>query len=83
MTVPAWRMERPEWEPPPTDTMSVSPTRIFTCSTGTPIMSAATWAKLVSWPCPLGWVPITTSMVPSVFTTISARSLGEPMEDST
>ena len=25
MTVPAWRMERPECEPPPTLTMSVSP----------------------------------------------------------
>ena len=28
MTVPAWRMERPECEPPPTLTMSVSPRMI-------------------------------------------------------
>ena len=34
-TVAAWRMERPECEPPPTLTTSVSPRMIFTVSTGT------------------------------------------------
>ncbi len=42
MTVPAWRIERPECEPPPTLTMSVSPRTIQTFSTGTWIMSATT-----------------------------------------
>ena len=53
------------------------------CSTGLHSMSATTCAKLVSWPWPLGWVPITTSTVPSGLTVISARSRGEPIEDST
>ena len=70
-------------EPPPTATMSVSPTMIFTCATSTPSMSAATCAKLVSWPWPEGCVPITTSITPSGRTVISVRSFGEPMEDST
>ena len=48
MTVPAWRMERPECEPPPTLTMSVSPMITLMHSTRTQIMSARTCAKLVS-----------------------------------
>ena len=46
-------------------TISVSPSTIFTLSTGTPSRSATTCAKLVSWPWPLGCVPITTSTRPS------------------
>ena len=34
ITVPAWRIERPECEPPPTLTMSVSPMMMSTVSTG-------------------------------------------------
>ena len=70
-TVAAWRMERPECEPPPTATTSVSPMMMFTFSTGTIIMSAITWAKLVSCPWPLGCVPMTTSMCPSGCTVIA------------
>ena len=47
-TVAAWRMERPECEPPPTFTTSVSPRMIFTLSTGTASRSDTTCAKLVS-----------------------------------
>ena len=64
-TVAAWRMERPECEPPPTFTTSVSPRMIFTFSTGTCSRSDTTCAKLVSCPCPLGCVPMTTSTRPS------------------
>ena len=83
ITTPAWRMERPECEPPPTLTMSVSPMMMLTVSTGTPSMADATCAKLVSWPWPLGWVPITRSTRPSGVTVISVRSRGAPIEDST
>ena len=83
ITVAAWRIERPECEPPPTLTMSVSPMMISTVSTGTASRSAITWAKLVSWPCPLGCVPMTTLTRPSGCTVISTRSFGEPIEDST
>jgi hypothetical protein len=82
-SVAAWRMERPECEPPPTRTTSVSPKITLTFSTGTPMRSETTWAKLVSWPWPLGWVPITTSTRPSGRTLICACSLGAPIEDST
>ncbi len=82
MTALAWRIERPEWVPPPALTMSVSPSVIFTDSNGTSSRSAVTWAKLVSCPCPAGCVPITTSMM-FERTMRSARSLGEPIEDST
>ena len=64
-TVAAWRIERPECEPPPAFTTSVSPRMIFTFSTGTWIRSDTTCAKLVSCPCPAGCVPITTSTRPS------------------
>jgi hypothetical protein len=47
--------------------MSVSPRMMVTLATGTSTRSATTCAKLVSWPCPLGWVPNTTSTVPSGF----------------
>ena len=83
ITVAAWRIERPECEPPPTLTMSVSPMMMLMHCTGTAIRSATTWAKLVSWPWPLGCVPITTSTTPFGFTVISVRSFGEPIEDST
>jgi len=82
-TVAAWRMERPECEPPPTFTTSVSPRMIFTLSTGTCSRSDTTCAKLVSWPWPLGCVPMTTSTRPSGRTVIRACSLGAPIEDST
>src|SRR6267378_1920519 len=49
-TVAAWRIERPEWEPPPTRTTSVSPRMMSTVSTGMPRRSDTTWAKLVSCP---------------------------------
>ena len=61
MTALAWRMERPEWVPPPALTTSVSPSVILTLSNGTPSRSAVTCAKLVSCPWPAGCVPITTS----------------------
>jgi len=77
------RIERPECEPPPTLTTSVSPTRISIASTGTDRSEDTTCAKLVSWPCPEGCVPITTLTRPAEVTVISARSLGEPIEDST
>ena len=83
ITVAAWRIERPECEPPPTLTMSVSPMMMLMHACGTAIRSATTWAKLVSWPWPLGCVPITTSTTPFGFTVISVRSFGEPIEDST
>ena len=70
-TVAAWRIERPECEPPPTFTTSVSPRMMLTFSTGTARRSDTTCAKLVSWPCPLGWVPMTTSTRPSGRTVIS------------
>ena len=83
ITVPAWRIERPECEPPPTLTMSVSPMMMLTVSTGTASRSATTCAKLVSWPWPLGCVPITTSTRPSGRTVISGARFGAPIEDST
>ena len=53
-TVAAWRIERPECEPPPTLTTSVSPSTMSTASTGTYSSVEITCAKLVSWPCPEG-----------------------------
>jgi len=47
-TVAAWRIERPECEPPPTLTTSVSPIRISIASTGTDNSEDTTCAKLVS-----------------------------------
>src|SRR5215831_9944127 len=82
-SVAAWRMERPECEPPPRRTTSVSPRMMFTLSTGTCRRSDMTCAKLVSWPWPLGCVPMTTSTRPSARTLIRACSLGAPIEDST
>ena len=83
ITVAAWRIERPECEPPPTLTTSVSPMTMSMLSTGTDNSSDTTWAKLVSWPWPAGCVPITMRTRPSARTAISARSRGEPIEDST
>jgi hypothetical protein len=42
-----------------------------------------TWAKLVSCPCPLGCVPMTTSTRRCGRTVIRACSFGAPIEDST
>jgi len=82
-TVAAWRIERPECEPPPTLTTSVSPATMSTASTGTPSSIETTCEKLVSCPCPLACVPMTTRTRPAGCTVISARSFGAPMEDST
>ncbi len=82
MTMPASRIERPECEPPPTGTTSVSPVIRRTSSAGTPSHSVMSCAKLVSWPCPLDSVPMTTSMRPSGITVISARSRGAPLVTS-
>ena len=56
MTTPAMRMERPECEPPPTSTMSVSPWTRRTCSNGTPSHSVTHLgeAGLVPLPARLG-----------------------------
>jgi hypothetical protein len=81
ITVAAWRIERPECEPPPTLTMSVSPMMMLTLDRHAS-RSATTCAKLVSWPWPLGWVPITTSTGLRLHV-ISVRSFGAPIEDST
>ena len=62
--VAEWRIERPECEPPPRLTTSVSPMMMSMLSTGTASSAPTTCAKLVSWPCPLGPVPITTSTRP-------------------
>src|SRR5262249_52384523 len=53
MTMPASRMDRPEWDPPPIGTMSVSPWIKFTQAKGTPSQSVMSCAKLVRCPCPL------------------------------
>ena len=59
------RIERPERDPPPTATRSVSPVTRRTCSRSTPSHSARIWAKLVSWPWPADSVPRTSSIRPS------------------
>jgi hypothetical protein len=79
ITTPPSRMERPEWEPPPTGTRSVSPVMRRTWSISTPNHSTTNWAKLVSCPWPEDRVPITTSMTPSGRTVICARSRGAPV----
>ena len=71
-TVAAWRIERPECEPPPTlHHVGVAEDDVARVSTGTCSRSATTCAKLVSWPCPLGCVPMTTSTRPSGRTLIA------------
>jgi carbon-monoxide dehydrogenase large subunit len=81
--VPARRMERSECEPPPERTTAVSPVTSRISSGRTPIWSASTWAKLVSWPWPVDWVPATASTVPSALTVTTTRSCGAPTGDST
>ncbi len=76
ITIEANRIERPECEPPPTGTMSVSPCTSFTCSNGTASHSLTHCAKLVSCPCPLDSVPIATSTSPSGLTVIFDHSRG-------
>ena len=83
IVVAASRIERPECEPPPTDTRSLSSVTRRTLSAGTPSHSLASWAKLVAWPCPADSVPITISTRPSGSTVTSARSAGAPLCDST
>ena len=46
----------------------VSPVTTVTRSTGTPRVSAATWAKAVSWPWPWVVSPVATTTVPLVST---------------
>ena len=77
------RMPRPEWVPPPTLTMSVSPVSSRTLSIGTPSHSLSNCAKLVSCPCPFDTVPMMTSTRPSGCTVSSARSRGMPVAVST
>ena len=83
MTMLARRKARPECEPPPTDTRSVSPVTSRTLSSGTPSHSVTSCAKLVSWPWPFDTVPTTISTMPSGNTVISARSRGAPVAVST
>ena len=82
MTMPASRIERPEWEPPPTGTTSVSPWIRCTQSSGTPSQSVTSCAKLVWWPCPLDSVPIATSTRPSGATVTLVHSRGAPVVNS-
>src|SRR3712207_9475209 len=42
----------------------VSPQITLTSSNGTPSASAAIWLHEVTWPCPCGVVPVTTSTLP-------------------
>ena len=79
ITTPAMRIERPECEPPPTGTMSVSPWIRLISSSATPSHSATHWAKLVSWPWPLDSVPTATSTRRSGRTVIRAYSRGAPL----
>ena len=82
-SVPAIRIERSEWVPPPDATTAVSPVTSLTSCGVMPSRSASTWAKLVSWPWPLDWVPATASTAPSARTLTSTCSLGWPTGDST
>ncbi len=51
-------MSRPRLE------MAVSPCSTSTSSNGTPSSSATIWLHAVSWPCPCGVEPVTTSTLP-------------------
>ncbi len=81
-SVPASRMLRSEWVPPPPSTTRVSPVTNRIVSISTPSWSATTWAKVVSCPWPVDWVPATTVTSPSVPTLTSTRSRGAPTGDS-
>jgi len=76
--VAAWRIERPEWRARRrADDVGgrdddVDALHRHRESVGHHL------AKLVSWPWPLGWVPITTSTTPLGFIVISVRFLGAP-----
>ena len=72
-------MERPECEPPPTATRSVSPAISRTRSGSTPSHSAMSWGNAVSWPWPAERVPMITSMKPSGCAVTCARSRGAPV----
>jgi hypothetical protein len=82
MVIAARRSERPECDPAPISTRSVSPVTRETQSAGTPSHSLISWAKLVSWPWPLDSVPMTTSTTPWGSTVTMARSCGAPLCDS-
>src|SRR4029077_20174213 len=70
-TAPAPRGPRPVTAlrlanvPTPKGTCAVSPPTTVTQSSGTPSASAATWAKLVSCPCPELIAPVATSTRPA------------------
>ena len=67
-------IEREPPVPPPLAIASLSPKRMRMVSKGTPRSSAATCAKVVSWPWPLDWVPTQTS-TPASLTSMRAASL--------
>ena len=58
----------------PNCTLSVSPWTICTWLIGTPSRSEINWQKVVSWPWPWLCDPVSTSMVPTGLTRISADS---------
>ena len=67
-------MERELKVPVPNGTASVSPSTTSTSSGASPSTSAATWARLVAWPCPVLIVPEKTVALPSAWTTTRALS---------
>ena len=44
--------------------IAVSPCSTSMSSNGTPSESATSWLQAVSWPCPCGVEPVTTSTLP-------------------
>ena len=52
----------------------VSPCITSTSSNGTPSASATIWLHAVTWPCPCGVVPVTTSTLPVGSIRIEAAS---------
>ena len=64
-------------------TIAVSPVTSFTSSGVMQNRSASTCAKVVSWPCPLDWVPAIASTSRSGRTVTRTYSLGCPTGDST
>ena len=60
--------------PYPNGPLSVSPCEISIFSIGTPSLSAAIWANVVSWPCPWLWDPVNTVTLPVGLNLTSADS---------
>ncbi len=58
----------------PNGTAAVSPWTISTSSNGTCSSSAASWAKVVSCPCPWLWEPVKTVIFPVGVTRTCALS---------